>query len=143
MKKILILFFILLGVGNTFATQVDVQIDKQQGVEADCVISLNFTNIKFDTQTDIMIELNGEAIYIVQDGVLQGPAIVSRTVAQGSIARLEFQIMRQGNLDNGFYLFINNVRHARLHEFSNNNYRYTIDTNFTISPVNFYMLYEP
>ncbi len=142
MKKISILFFILLGVGTVFATNSDPQIGQSEAVDADCAISLNFTNVNFPG-SDMVIELNGEEVYRVDRGVLQGPAIVNRTVPQGSKAELAFWVYLQDNPEYGFYLFINNVRQARLNEFTNHYYTYEINTFGASAPVNFYMLYEP
>lgn len=112
--------------------------------DGNCTITFNFTNANLGRGNYVSVFFNNEEIYRVENGVLQGSAIVSRTVSQGSKAELEFFIDLQDNpLEYGFFLFINNTWKATLWEQYNYRYIHSIDTSTTSTTVNFYMLYEP
>ncbi|MCD8031452.1 MAG: hypothetical protein LUF85_11700 [Bacteroides sp.] len=145
MKKMITFLFGMFFFLSTFAAN-DVIPSARTEMTADgnCAITFNFTNANLGQGNYVSVYFNNEEIYRVENGVLQGSAIVSRTVSQGSKAELEFFIDLQDNpQEYGFFLYINNVWKATLWEQYNHTYIHSIDTSTTSATVNFYMLYEP
>ncbi|MCC8188248.1 MAG: hypothetical protein LIP08_12300 [Bacteroides sp.] len=142
MKKLYAILFICSVIIADSVYGTNSVITNNESPEAECRITMNMVS-GVPEWSYIIIYFNGvEEIFEYQNGVLQGSANIVKTVTQGSKAELEFYISVQPSFDYVYNLFINDEYRAKLREYYNDRYIYTIDTSVESTTLNIQLLYE-